>query len=146
MGSDDAADALWVSEGAVAGANPGHGEWVGKFGHGPSLTLYQITGLSYVQLRQDSYPAVGQLGVAVEGGVEPYPGVFNEGDNLAKPSRKDLVKGVTFTNVSQYDSSTRWFEAFGRGGQDVHWTASAEQSWISLSASHIYAAASLSLH
>ncbi|KAL1700994.1 hypothetical protein EV121DRAFT_212998 [Schizophyllum commune] len=94
-----------------------------------------ITGLSYVQLRQDSYPAVGQLGVAVEGGVEPYPGVFNEGDNLAKPSRKDLVKGVTFTNVSQYGSPTRWFEVYGRGGQNVHWTASAEQPWVSLSAS-----------
>ena len=99
------------------------------------LTFCQSTGLSYVQMRQDSIPAVGQLGVAVEGGSEPYPGVFNEGDNKAKPSRNDLAKGVTFSEVSRYGAHTRWFEVYGRGAQDVHWTASAEESWVSLSAS-----------
>ncbi|KAL1745251.1 hypothetical protein HDZ31DRAFT_36852 [Schizophyllum fasciatum] len=94
-----------------------------------------ITGLSYVQLRQDSYPAIGQLGVAVEGGVESLPGLFNEGSDLAKPSRKGLTAGVTFTTVSPFGSPSRWFELYGRGGADVHWTASAEQSWVSLSSS-----------
>ncbi|TRM60954.1 hypothetical protein BD626DRAFT_571342 [Schizophyllum amplum] len=92
-----------------------------------------ITGLSYVQLRQDSYPAVGQMGVVVEGAIEPYVGLFNEGSDVAKPSRDDLVPVVTFVTTSPYGVSSQWFEVYGRGGGDVHWTASTEHPWVSLS-------------
>jgi hypothetical protein len=101
--------------------------------HAPSRDL--IAGLSYVQIRQDSNPIVGQMGVAVEGSEGVRPGRTNEESDRTHPSRKDLVPGLTLPPTDRYVVSSPYFEIFTRGSIDIHWSAEASESFIELSAS-----------
>lgn len=99
--------------------------------HAPSRDL--ITGLSYVLMRQDSNPIVGQMGVAVEGSKGVRPGRTNEESDRTHPSRKDLIPGLTLPCINRYAVSRPYFEIFARGSIDIHWSAEASDSFISLS-------------
>jgi hypothetical protein len=101
--------------------------------HAPSRDL--ITGLSYVQTRQDSNPIVGQMGVAVEGSQGIRPGRTNEESDRTHPSRKDLVPGLTLPPFDRYAVSNPYFEVFTRGSTDIHWSAYASESFVTLSTS-----------
>ncbi|KIY51188.1 hypothetical protein FISHEDRAFT_37268 [Fistulina hepatica ATCC 64428] len=92
-----------------------------------------ISGISYIQPRQDSNPAVGQMGVSVEGTAGVRPGLWNEGDDLSKPSRGDLVPGMTLPFISPYDPAPHYFEVFGRGSIPVSWWATTQDTWVQLS-------------
>ncbi|KAI1333532.1 hypothetical protein F5Y15DRAFT_342294 [Xylariaceae sp. FL0016] len=98
--------------------------------HAPSRDM--ISGLCYVQRRQDSNPIVGQMGVAVEDHEGVRPGRINEESERTHPSRRDLVPGVTLQPMNRY-SEPRWFEIFTRGTQTIHWRATSPHSWIELS-------------
>lgn len=102
--------------------------------HAPSRDM--ISGLCYVQRRQDSNPIVGQMGVAVEGHEGVRPGRINEESERTHPSRRDLVPGVTLGTMSRYGPDSRWFEIFTRGSSTIHWTATVPHSWMKLSAYH----------
>ncbi|KAJ0331486.1 hypothetical protein COL922a_011863 [Colletotrichum nupharicola] len=99
--------------------------------HAPSRDM--ISGLCYVQRRQNSNPIVGQMGVAVEGHAGVRPGRTNEESDRTHPSRRDLVPGVTLGPMSRYGSSKRWFDIFTRGNQVIHWIASSPVPWVQLS-------------
>ncbi|KAL3952489.1 hypothetical protein ACCO45_012432 [Purpureocillium lilacinum] len=99
--------------------------------HAPSRDM--ITGLSYVQIRQDSNPIVGQMGVSVEGHVGVRPGLTNEESDRTHPSRLGLVAGLTLDAMSRYGPASRWFEIWSRGTPTIHWTASSPHSWLRLS-------------
>ncbi|KAI8156413.1 hypothetical protein K4K49_002633 [Colletotrichum sp. SAR 10_70] len=99
--------------------------------HAPSRDM--ISGLCYVQRRQNSNPIVGQMGVAVEGHAGVRPGRTNEESDRTHPSRRDLVPGVTLGPMSWYGPSKRWFDIFTRGNQVIHWKASAPVAWVQLS-------------
>jgi hypothetical protein len=92
-----------------------------------------ITGLGFVQRRQNSNPIVGQMGVSVEGHAGIRPGLINEESERTHPSRRDLVPGLTLGEMSYYGPATRWFEIWTRGTPTIHWTASAPYSWLRLS-------------
>lgn len=100
--------------------------------HAPSRDM--ISGLCYVQSRQNSNPIAGQMGVAVEGHEGVRPGRCNEESDRTHPSRRDLVPGLTLGAMTRYGPETRWFDVFSRGNMAIHWTASAPFSWITLSA------------
>ncbi|KAG7086665.1 hypothetical protein E1B28_002605 [Marasmius oreades] len=91
-----------------------------------------LISLSYVQLRQDSIPAVGQMGVSVEGTVGPLPGLFNEGSELAMPSRGVLQPGVTLPSMDPYGARTRWFEMYARGRSELEWSVQGDEEWVKL--------------
>ncbi|KAH6885221.1 hypothetical protein B0T10DRAFT_91235 [Thelonectria olida] len=99
--------------------------------HAPSRDM--ISGLGFVQKRQNSNPIVGQMGVAVEGHEGVRPGRINEESERTHPSRRDLVPGLTLGPMSYYGPETRWFEVFTRGVPDIHWSASTSYDWIRLS-------------
>ncbi|TEA15150.1 hypothetical protein C8034_v002614 [Colletotrichum sidae] len=101
--------------------------------HAPSRDM--ISGLCYVQRRQNSNAIVGQMGVAVEGHEGVRPGRTNEESDRTHPSRRDLLPGVTLGLMSRYGPSKRWFDVFTRGAQVIHWQASAKCSWLKLSTS-----------
>ncbi|TDZ21574.1 hypothetical protein Cob_v005627 [Colletotrichum orbiculare MAFF 240422] len=101
--------------------------------HAPSRDM--ISGLCYVQRRQNSNAIVGQMGVAVEGNEGVRPGRTNEESDRTHPSRRDLLPGVTLGLISRYGPSKRWFDVFTRGAQIIHWQASAKCSWLKLSTS-----------
>ncbi|KAL0577902.1 CCR4-NOT core subunit cdc39 [Marasmius crinis-equi] len=94
-----------------------------------------LISLSYVQLRQDSIPAVGQMGVSVEGNWGSLVGLFNEGSELAMPSRGTLLSGVTLPSMDPFGAKTRWFEVYGRGSAELDWSAQTDEEWVKLSAS-----------
>lgn len=98
--------------------------------HAPSRDM--ISGLCYVQRRQNSNPIVGQLGVAVEDHEGVRPGRINEESERTHPSRRDLVPGVTFRLMTRYDTASRWFELFTRGATTIHWTAESRCPWVRL--------------
>lgn len=99
------------------------------------LITIQISGLSFVQMRQKTIPALGQMGVSVEGN-SGRPGLFNEGSDLAQPSRSsDLIPGVTLPQMDPYEPSKRWFEIFARGPGDIDWSLTTEESFVSVSPS-----------
>ena len=100
--------------------------------HAPSRDM--ISGLCYVQSRQNSNPIAGQMGVAVEGHEGVRPGRCNEESDRTHPRRRDLVPGLTLGAMTRYGPETRWFDVFSRGNMAIHWTASAPFSWITLSA------------
>jgi len=100
--------------------------------HAPSRDM--ISGLCYVQRRQNSNPIAGQMGIAVEGHEGVRPGRCNEESDRTHPSRRDLVPGVTFGAMTRYGPASRWFDVFTRGGPTIHWTATASYNWIKLSA------------
>lgn len=99
--------------------------------HAPSRDM--ISGLCYVQRRQNSNPVVGQMGIAVEGHGGVRPGRCNEESDRTHPSRRDLVPGVTFGPMTRYGPENRWFDVFSRGDVTIHWTASVPYSWVTLS-------------
>ncbi|KAI8664659.1 hypothetical protein NCS57_00507900 [Fusarium keratoplasticum] len=101
--------------------------------HAPSRDM--ITGLGYVQRRQDSNPIVGQMGVSVEGHLGVRPGLINEESERTHPSRRDLVPGLTLGTMSQYGPVSRWFEIWNRGTPTINWTASTPYAWLQLSSS-----------
>lgn len=99
--------------------------------HAPSRDL--ITGLSYVQARQDSNPIVGWIGIAVEGHPGVRPGLVNEESDRTHPSRRDLVPGVTLPPLEPCGPETRSFEIYCRGSKAVAWTITSPQEWLSVS-------------
>jgi len=99
--------------------------------HAPSRDM--ISGLCYVQARQDSNPVVGQMGVSVEGHTGVRPGVCNEESDRTHPSRRDLVPGVTLGSVTPYGPGARWFELYARGTKTLNFTCTTPHDWIKLS-------------
>lgn len=104
--------------------------------HAPSRDM--IGGLCFVQARQDSNPLVGQLGVAVEGHAGVRPGRCNEESDRTRPSRRDLVPGVTLPALTPHHdgpAARRWFDIYTRGTPALAWTAAAPPNapWVQLS-------------
>lgn len=99
--------------------------------HAPSRDM--ISGLCFVQARQDSNPLVGQLGVAVEGHIGIRPGRCNEESDRTHPSRRDLVPGLTLGAMTPYGPSSRWFEIYSRGSMALNWECSCALEWVELS-------------
>lgn len=99
--------------------------------HAPSRDM--ITGLAFVQMRQNSNNIAGQMGVAVEGHTGIRPGLVNEESDRMQPSRGDLVTGLSLPPLSPYGVRTRYFEVFSRGKQALNWTAEPTHAWICLS-------------
>ncbi len=99
--------------------------------HAPSRDM--ITGLSWVQRRQNSNPICGQMGVAVEGHTGVRPGLVNEESDRMKPSRGPLALGLTMRKLSPYGPNNRYFELYTRGTQNVDWIAIVEVNWVLLS-------------
>ncbi|KAF6837833.1 hypothetical protein CMUS01_04868 [Colletotrichum musicola] len=99
--------------------------------HAPSRDM--ISGLCYVQRRQNSNPIVGQMGVAVEGHEGVRPGRINEESERTHPSRRDLVPGLTLGLLSRHGPEKRWFDVFTRGPQVINWQASTPFEWLKLS-------------
>jgi len=100
--------------------------------HAPSRDM--ISGLCYVQRRQNSNLVVGQMGVAVEGHEGVRPGRCNEESDRTHPSRRDLVLGLTLGAMTRYGPERRWFDVYTRGRPIIHWTASLPYDWIKVSA------------
>jgi hypothetical protein len=100
--------------------------------HAPSRDM--ISGLCFVQRRQNSNPIAGQMGVAVEGHEGVRPGRCNEESDRTHPSRRDLVPGLTLGLMTRYGPESRWFDVYTRGSPSIHWTASVPHGWIQLSA------------
>lgn len=98
---------------------------------GPSRNM--ISGLCYVQTKEDSNPSVGHMGIAVEGTEGVSPGLINEDSDRTHPSRKWLQSGVTLPYISPHGAKSRWFEVFHRGTQAFTWTAKTQYDWIKLS-------------
>lgn len=105
---------------------------IGPTWHASSRDM--ISGLSYVQRRQDSNPVAGQMGVCVEGHARVRPGVCNEASDLTHPSRRDLIPGVTLGLMTRYSPQKKWFDVFTRGTIAIHWVAMIPFSWLKLSA------------
>ncbi|CAO2656066.1 Nn.00g048690.m01.CDS01 [Neocucurbitaria sp. VM-36] len=99
--------------------------------HAPSRDM--ITGLSFVQLRQDSTRIAGQMGIMVEGHAGVRPGVINEESDRTHPSRGDLVKGLILPTLTPYGPEDTFFEIFARGTVDIDWHAQVPYTWIILS-------------
>lgn len=100
--------------------------------HAPSRDM--IDGLCFVQTRQDSNPLVGQLGVAVEGHAGVRPGRCNEESDRTRPSRRDLVPGLTLPALTPYGPASRWFDIYTRGTPTLAWTAAVPHApWVRLS-------------
>lgn len=99
--------------------------------HAPSRDT--ISGLCYVQRRQNSNPIAGQMGIAVEGHEGVRPGRCNEESDRTHPSRRDLVPGVTLNALTRYSPARRWFDVFTRGSPTIHWSTSVPYDWIKLS-------------
>ncbi|OBS24840.1 hypothetical protein FPOA_05377 [Fusarium poae] len=99
--------------------------------HAPSRDM--ISGLSFVQRRQNSNPIVGQMGVAVEGHEGVRVGRINEESERTHPSRRDLVPGLTLAPMSRYGPDFRWFDVFTRGVPTINWSTSVPYPWIILS-------------
>lgn len=97
--------------------------------HPPSRDM--ISGLPYVQTRQNSVPGLGQMGVAIEGTIGIRPGLFNEGSDLAKPSRDDLAPGFLLPPIDPYGED-RYIEVYARGTPTIQWSAKAQYSWVDL--------------
>jgi hypothetical protein len=100
--------------------------------HAPSRDM--ISGLCYVQRRQNSNPIVGQMGIAVEGHEGVRPGRCNEESDRTHPSRRDLIPGVTLGAMTRYGPKARWFDIYTRGTPTLNWMAYVPYDWIKLSA------------
>ncbi|KFA53132.1 hypothetical protein S40293_03178 [Stachybotrys chartarum IBT 40293] len=98
---------------------------------GPSRNM--ISGLCYVQTKEDSNPSVGHMGIAVEGTEGINPGLINEDSDRTHPSRKWLQAGVTLPYISPYGVQSRYFEVFHRGTRQFTWEATPQYAWIKLS-------------
>ncbi|KAK6196941.1 hypothetical protein LQW54_011026 [Pestalotiopsis sp. IQ-011] len=96
--------------------------------HAPSRDM--ISGMCFVEARQDSDPLVGQLGVAVEGHIGIRPGRCNEESDRTHPSRRDLVPGLTLGAMTPYGPSSRWFEIYSRGSMALNRECSCALEWV----------------
>ena len=105
----------------------------GKTWYDPSRDL--ITGLSFVQQRQDSNPMAGYMGVAVEGHGGVRPGLINEESCKMQPSSGTLLPGMTLPLLSPNGPQIRHFELYSRGSKSLSWTATVDEKWIHLSRS-----------
>lgn len=103
----------------------------GETWHAPYRDM--ISGLCYVQRRQNSNPIAGQMGIAVEGHEGMRPGQCNEESDRTHPSRRDLVPGLTLGAMTRYGPERRWFDVYTRGAPVINWSASAPYAWIKLS-------------
>lgn len=99
--------------------------------HAPSRDM--ISGLCFVQTRQDSNGIVGQMGVMVEGHEGVRPGLINENSDFTRPSRGDLVPGLTLDLMTRYGPTNRWFDLYSRGTSPVHWSIQTPYEWLKLS-------------
>jgi len=73
------------------------------------------------------------MGVSVEG-TSGRAGLFNEGSDLAQPSRgTELTAAVTLPRMEPYGPSSRWFDIFARGPGDIGWFVEAEESFVTIS-------------
>jgi hypothetical protein len=100
--------------------------WVGS-------SRNMISGLCYVQTKEDSNPSMGQMGIAVEGTEGVNPGLVNEDSDRTHPSRGGLQAGVTLPYISRQGANRRWFEVYHRGTKEFSWTAKPQYPWIKLS-------------
>ncbi|KAI7474202.1 glycoside hydrolase family 115 protein [Hortaea werneckii] len=103
----------------------------GETWHAPSRDM--IDGVSYVQRRQPSNPIVGQMGVAIEGHEGVRPGRINEESERTRPSRRDLLPGVTFGRINRYAPPSRLFEIFTRGPKTMDWQISTSAKFVRVS-------------
>jgi Gylcosyl hydrolase family 115 C-terminal domain/Glycosyl hydrolase family 115 len=101
--------------------------------HTPSRDM--ITGLSFVQRRQNPSPIAGQMGVAVEGHIGVLPGLVNEECCRMQPSRFGRAVGLTLAPLSPFGPTNRYFEVYTQGTRDVAWTVNAAVEWIHFSRS-----------
>ena len=101
--------------------------------HAPSRDM--ISGLGFVQARQNSNLIVGQMGISVEGHEGIRAGRINEESERTHPSRRDLVPGLTLPPMGRYGPESRWFEIYTRGRPTICWSASTSQPWARLSRS-----------
>ncbi|KAL4958745.1 uncharacterized protein BDV14DRAFT_207467, partial [Aspergillus stella-maris] len=101
--------------------------------HAPSRDM--ISGISYVQTRQNSNPIAGWIGVAVEGHPGVRPGLTNEESDRTHPSRRDLVPGVTVAPLERYGAETRSFEIHCRGSRGVSWNVDSPYPWLGVAPS-----------
>lgn len=101
--------------------------------HAPSRDM--ISGLCFVQSRQNSNLIVGQMGISIEGHEGIRVGRINEESERTHPSRRDLVPGLTLPPMSRYGPHKRWFEIYTRGRPTIHWSASTSKPWATLSCS-----------
>ncbi|KAL2851524.1 hypothetical protein BJY01DRAFT_260827 [Aspergillus pseudoustus] len=99
--------------------------------HAPSRD--SISGLSFVQTRQDSNAICGWIGVAVEGHQGVRPGLINEESDRTHPSRRDLIRGVTLPPIEPFGSQTRSFEIYCRGSRSAAWTITSPHEWLAAS-------------
>lgn len=97
----------------------------------PSRDL--ITGISFIQPRQDSSPVVGYMGLAVEGHTGVRPGLINEESDQTQPSRGSLLPGMTLPMLCPNGPQSRYFEVYSRGSKSLHWTANTAHEWVLLS-------------
>lgn len=105
----------------------------GETWYDPSRDL--ITGLSFIQPRQDSSPMAGYMGLAVEGHTGVRPGLINEESDYMRPSRGTLLPGMILPSLCPNGPQSRYFEVYSRGSKSLHWTAIADNDWIQLSRS-----------
>ncbi|PSS00686.1 hypothetical protein BD289DRAFT_458460 [Coniella lustricola] len=127
-------------DGSLGGTNP---KWKGilaqpHYGflpetwHAPSRDM--LEGLCFVQTRQASNAIMGNMGVMVQGHAGVRPGVVNENSDFMRPSKGDLVAGLTLEPLGRYSTgwrgafegghrTRRWFEVYSRGTCVVHWRA-----------------------
>ncbi|KAL5320180.1 hypothetical protein ACEPPN_010981 [Leptodophora sp. 'Broadleaf-Isolate-01'] len=101
--------------------------------HSPSRDT--ITGISFVQRRQNPSPIAGQMGVAVEGHLGILPGLVNEECCRMQPSRFGRAVGLTLAVMSPYGPLSRYFEIYTQGTRDVTWTVVAAEQWVQFSQS-----------
>lgn len=94
-----------------------------------------ISGLSYVQLRQNTVPALGDVGVVAEGITPPRPGLWCESCDASKPMEDDFRPAVP--QLDPYSSKSRWVDLYMRGDYRVPkpWSVKPEYDWISVSPS-----------
>ncbi|CZR58673.1 uncharacterized protein PAC_08565 [Phialocephala subalpina] len=101
--------------------------------HAPSRDM--ISGLCFVQTRQDSNPISGYMGVAVEGTEGIRPGLTNEESDRTHPSRKDLVPGLTLPTLEPFGQQSRYFEVYRRGTSSLTWHLKTPYDWLIVSPS-----------
>lgn len=105
----------------------------GETWYDPSRDL--ITGISFIQSRQDSNPVTGYMGLAVEGHEGIRPGLINEESDKMQPSRGALIPGMTLPMLCPNGPQSRYFEVYSRGSKSLHWTITVIEKWIHLSKS-----------
>ncbi|KAL4883918.1 hypothetical protein BJY04DRAFT_226232 [Aspergillus karnatakaensis] len=96
--------------------------------HAPNRDM--ISGICFVQTRQDANPASGYIGVAVEGHGGVRPGLVNEESDRTHPTRRDKVKEVTLPPLEPFGPRTRLVEIYCRGSKAVAWTLTSPFEWL----------------